>query len=286
MMIPCLLNLSPAFQIIFYLSAFFAFGVKIPLFPMHIWLPEAHGEAPTYGSILLAGILLKLGGYGFYKFFSPGFSVFSPESETNFFPLVYTISVITIIYSTIMVFSQIDIKKTIAYYSVGHMGFVTLGFGSGFLEGEMGAVFIMLAHGLSSSGLFFLIGYIYEQLHTRSIYAYRGLSSVIPYFSLYLFIFLCANASVPGTINFIGEQLVLFSLAKLDITLLFLPALGLVLNGLSTFLFIIKLIFGEINYSSATLRDLNSPSFYFSLALSVPLILFGFMPNFLLAAVY
>lgn len=268
------------FNTFFYLAAFFAFAVKIPLFPAHVWLPEAHGEAPTFGSVLLAGILLKLGGFGFLQVGFPLFNDFSFDSCMSFFPFVYTISVLTIIYSNISVFVQVDIKKTIAYYSIGHMGFVTLGLCSGAFEGFVGAMVIMVAHGLSAAGLFFLVGFLYEKTHTRALFAYRGVSTVAPIFSFFMFIFICANMGLPGTMNFAGEQLVLVSLIKFSSFSVILPLFGVLLNGISSILFINRLIFGETNDLVAThVSDVKATEFIVYFLIAVPLVFFGFFPN-------
>lgn len=273
---------SPIYQVLFFLSCFLAFAVKIPLFPMHVWLPEAHGEAPTFGSVLLAGVLLKLGGYGFFKIFFLNFNIWSFLCAANFFPIVYLISVITILYSNISVFNQIDVKRTIAYYSIGHMGFVTLGLISAYDEGFLGASIVMLAHGLSAAGLFFCVGYIYEQTHTRSILAYRGLSTVAPYYAVAFFFLICANASLPGTLNFIGEQLILLSLAKFHPLAVLLPLLGVFLNGLSSFLFMIRIIFGELTPNCVAIRDITGGSATVVFAMIFPLITLGFFPSLLI----
>lgn len=270
-------------QILFYLSAFLAFAVKIPLFTAHVWLPEAHGEAPTFGSVLLAGVLLKLGGYGFYQVFYEFINPVWNISIINYFTLFYVISVITIIYANIMVFTQLDIKRTIAYYSVGHIGFVTLGLITNTVEGYSGAIITIVSHGLSAAGLFFCVGYLYEQTHTRSIIAYRGLSTVAPYFATLFFFFFCANASLPGTGNFIGEQLVIIGLAKLESpSLMILPTIGILISGFSNFILIIRILFGPVSETLIGLPQPNGFKKFALIMLLVPLIGMGFYPNFIL----
>lgn len=271
-----------ALQIFFYFSCFLAFAVKIPLFPAHVWLPEAHGEAPTFGSVLLAGILLKLGGYGFYQVFYEFSNVISTIQLINFFSIVYVISLLTIFYSNIIVFNQLDIKKTIAYYSIGHIGFVTLGLITNNQEAIIGSIIIMLSHGLSAAGLFFCVGYIYEQSHSRSIISFRGIASNAPYLAVIFFMFVCANISFPGTSNFIGEQIVLIGLAKLSPEFTFLPIIGVLLNGFSTFLFFARIAFGEFKNSNSFVRDLNSNQLFCFFAIFVPLALIGFYPELII----
>ena len=193
--------------------------------------------------------------------------------------MIYTVSVVTIIYSNIVVFGQLDIKRTIAYYSIGHMGFVTLGFATSLIEGSVGANLIILGHGLSAAGLFFCVGYLYEQSHTRSLLAYRGVATTIPYFAIIFFLFICANVSLPGSLNFIGEQIVLISLAKFDTTLVVLPIIGVLINGLSSFLFLIRISFGEAEQTAVLIRDINSLQIVLLGLLFLPIVVFGFLPN-------
>jgi NADH:ubiquinone oxidoreductase subunit 4 (subunit M) len=270
-------------QFFFYFSCFLAFAVKIPLFPAHVWLPEAHGEAPTFGSVLLAGILLKLGGYGFYQvfyeFINPSWSI----NNFNFFPIVYVISLITIFYSNLVVFNQLDIKRTIAYYSIGHIGFVTLGLITNNFETFVGSILIILSHGLSAAGLFFCVGYIYEQTHTRSIIAFRGAAVTAPYLAVVIFLFICANISFPGTSNFIGEQLVLLGISKLSPEISFLPMIGVLFNGLSTFLFYLRITFGEPKTNAVIIREINNWNIFVLSLIIAPILVFGFFPNLIIS---
>lgn len=179
----------------------------MPLFPFHIWLPEAHCEAPTAGSVILAGILLKLGGYGFLRFSI----VLFPEASAYFTPMVHTLSIFSILYASLTTLQQVDLKKIIAYTSVGHMGLVTIGLFSFNNAGILGAIILMLAHGVVSSALFLAIGFLYDRFYTRIIKYYSGLINSMPLFSVCFIIFTLGNLGLPGTSNFIGEILVLAS---------------------------------------------------------------------------
>ena len=188
-------------QLLLWFAFFASFAVKVPMIPVHIWLPEAHVEAPTSGSVILAGVLLKLGTYGFVRYSIPLF----PEASVYFTPLIYTLSIIGVIYASLTTLRQIDLKKIIAYSSVAHMGFVTLGLFSLNIQGIEGALFLMLSHGFVASALFLCIGVLYDRTHTRLVKYYGGLVHVMPLFSVFFLIFTMGNLSLPGTSSFVGE---------------------------------------------------------------------------------
>jgi proton-translocating NADH-quinone oxidoreductase chain M len=195
-----------------WLAFFISFAVKMPLMPFHVWLPEAHCEAPTAGSVILAGILLKLGGYGFIRF---SLGLF-PDSSAFFSPLVHTISIFGVVYASLTTLQQIDLKKIIAYSSVGHMGLVTVAIFSFNFEALFGSILLMLSHGIVSSALFICVGVLYEKTHTRVLKYYNGLIHTMPLFSCFFIIFTLGNIGLPGTSSFIGEFLVLLGCFKIN----------------------------------------------------------------------
>ena len=203
--IPALMqyHFSPEAQIIFWLAFFASFAVKMPMWPVHTWLPDAHVEAPTAGSVILAGVLLKMGGYGFLRFSLPMF----PLASTYFTPLIFALSAIAIVYTSLVAFRQTDMKKLIAYSSVAHMGFVTMGIFSGNLQGVQGAVFQMLSHGFISGALFLCVGVVYDRMHTREIAFYGGLADKMPWYAATFLLFTMGNVGLPGTSGFVGEIL-------------------------------------------------------------------------------
>ena len=214
-------------QTILWPLIFVAFAVKVPMIPVHIWLPEAHVEAPTSGSVVLAGILLKLGGYGLLRFLIPVL----PEATDFFLPLVLTLSVVSILYSSLTTLRQIDLKKIIAYSSVAHMNVGLLGLFSLNVQGIEGALVLMIGHGIVSSTLFLLVGVLYDRHHTRLVRYYGGLTQVMPAFSAFFLFFSLANMGLPGTSNFVGEILVFIGLFKRSQVATFAAAWGMVLGA-------------------------------------------------------
>ena len=225
-----------------FLAFFASFAVKMPMSPVHTWLPDAHVQAPTAGSVILAGILLKMGGYGFLRFSLPMF----PVASVDLAWLIYTLSVIAIIYTSLVALMQRDMKKLIAYSSVAHMGFVTLGIFAFNSQGIEGAIMVMLAHGLVASALFLCVGVIYDRLHTREIDRYGGLVNIMPKYALTFMFFTMASVGLPGTGNFIGEILVLIGLFKVSILTAVLAATGLILGAAYMLWLYRKVVFGEL----------------------------------------
>lgn len=213
-------------QLVLWLCFFVSLAVKVPLFPVHIWLPEAHVEAPTVGSVVLAGVLLKMGTYGMLRFLTPLFAF----GNFYFNPLVFILSFMSIYYVSIITFCQIDLKKLIAYSSVAHMGYVTLGLFTYNFVGLQGSIFLMLSHGVVSSLLFFLIGMLYDRYKTRLIFFYKSIYSYMPLFTLFLFFSTLANVGFPGTIGFVGEFLLMFSFLLISKIAFFFASLGFMVS--------------------------------------------------------
>ncbi|MFB0951434.1 MAG: NADH-quinone oxidoreductase subunit M, partial [Rhodospirillales bacterium] len=214
----------------------------VPMWPVHTWLPDAHVEAPTAGSVILAGVLLKFGGYGLLRFSLP----MMPEASVYFTPLVFSLSVIAVIYTSLVALAQEDMKKLIAYSSVAHMGFVTIGVFTFNTQGIEGAIYQMLSHGVVSAALFLIVGVVYDRIHTREIDAYGGLVSRMPKYAIVFMFFAMASVGLPGTGGFVGEVLVLVGVFKVNTWVAALASLGVILGAAYTLYLYRRIIFGEL----------------------------------------
>ncbi len=237
---------SASLQFWLWLAFFASFAVKMPMWPVHTWLPDAHVEAPTAGSVVLAGILLKLGGYGFIRFSLPMF----PDASHYFAPLVFALSVIAIIYTSLVALVQEDMKKLIAYSSVAHMGFVTMGLFTMTSQGLQGAMFLMISHGIVSGALFLCVGVIYDRMHTREISAYGGLVDRMPRYAVALLVFTLANIGLPGTSGFIGEFLTMLAAFQVDTWVALLATLGTILAAAYALYLYRRVVFGKLEKPS------------------------------------
>jgi NADH-quinone oxidoreductase subunit M len=237
-----------------WLAFFASFAVKMPMWPVHTWLPDAHVEAPTAGSVVLAAILLKMGGYGFLRFSLPMF----PLASHDFAPLIFSLSVIAIIYTSLVALMQEDMKKLIAYSSVAHMGFVTMGIFAGTMQGVAGGMFQMISHGIVSGALFLCVGVVYDRMHTREIAAYGGLVNRMPLYALVFMVFTMANVGLPGTSGFIGEFMTLLGTFKISLPTAFLATTGLILSAAYALWLYRKVVFGAlVKPSLQTIKDLT-----------------------------
>lgn len=258
-----------------WLAFFASFAVKMPMWPVHTWLPDAHVEAPTAGSVILAGILLKMGGYGFLRFSLPMF----PLASADFAPLVYALSVVAIIYTSLVALMQEDIKKLIAYSSVAHMGFVTIGIFTMTTQGVQGGIFQMLSHGLISGALFLCVGVIYDRMHTREIAAYGGLVNRMPFYAVVFLIFTMANVGLPGTSGFVGEFLVLMGVFKVNTWVAIFAATGVILSAAYALWLFRRVVFGQLNKESLkSILDMSMREKIIIVPLLLLTILFGFYP--------
>ncbi|HEY3799591.1 MAG TPA: NADH-quinone oxidoreductase subunit M [Caulobacteraceae bacterium] len=239
---------APAAQTWMWLAFFASFAVKMPMWPVHTWLPDAHVEAPTAGSVILAGILLKMGGYGFLRFSLPMF----PAASVQFTPLIFALSAVAIVYTSLVAFRQTDIKKLIAYSSVAHMGFVTMGIFSGNIQGEQGAIFQMLSHGVISGALFLCVGVIYDRMHTREIAFYGGLANRMPWYAAVFMLFAMGNVGLPGTSGFVGEILTMTGVYSASTWTVIVAASGVILSAVYMLTVYRRVVFGEITNSALT----------------------------------
>jgi NADH-quinone oxidoreductase subunit M len=256
--------------------AFFAsFAVKMPMWPVHTWLPDAHVEAPTAGSVILAAILLKMGGYGFLRFSLPMF----PAASHEFAPLIFTLSVVAIIYTSLVALMQEDVKKLIAYSSVAHMGFVTMGIFAATAQGVAGGIFQMISHGIVSGALFLCVGVVYDRMHTREIAAYGGLVNRMPVYAFVFMVFTLANVGLPGTSGFIGEFLALIGTFRINTPVATLATLGVILSAAYALWLYRKMIFGDLRPSLEGIRDIGWRETLIFTPLVALTILFGVMPK-------
>lgn len=276
--IPTLLKhgFPPSLQTWAWLAFFASFAVKMPMWPVHTWLPDAHVEAPTAGSVILAAILLKMGGYGFLRFSLPMF----PLASQDFAPLIFALSVIAIVYTSLVALVQEDMKKLIAYSSVAHMGFVTMGIFAATAQGISGGIFQMVSHGIVSGALFLSVGVVYDRLHTREIAAYGGLVNRMPLYAAAFMVFTLANVGLPGTSGFVGEFLTLIGTFKVNIWTATLATLGVILSAAYALWLYRKVIFGVIDKPKlAAIKDLDYRELVTLGPLAALTILFGVFPK-------
>lgn len=268
-------NFPYEIQKILWLAFFISFAVKIPMVPFHTWLPEAHVEAPTAGSVLLAGVLLKLGAYGFIRFLITLF----PDANSYFLPLVFLLSLISIIYTSLSTIRQIDLKKSIAYSSVAHMNLVVIGLFSLHIAGMEGAILLMLSHGIVSPALFLCVGILYDRYKTRLLSYYGGLSTIMPIFSVLFLIFSIANMGFPGTSAFIGEFLILLGSFNTNSLVSFFASTSVILSAAYSIWLFNRVAFGPVNDFIRSYSDLNKVEFIVLGSITTLVLIFGIFPN-------
>ena len=269
------IGVDAKYQKLLWLAFFSSFAVKTPMWPFHTWLPDAHVEAPTAGSVLLAAILLKMAGYGFIRF---SIGLFPIASE-YFVTLVYFLSLVAIIYTSLVALMQEDMKKLIAYSSVAHMGFVTLGIFTMTQQGLEGSIFQMISHGLVSAALFLSVGVIYDRKHTRIINNYKGLVKPMPKYAIILMIFTLGALGLPGTSGFVGEFLILLGAFKKNILVATIASLGVILGAAYMLWLYKRVIFGELKDDLKDILDLTRSEIIILTSLAIPILFFGFYPE-------
>ena len=273
------LGIGENYQNLLWLAFFSSFAVKTPMWPFHTWLPDAHVEAPTAGSVLLAAILLKMAGYGFIRF---SIGLFPIASE-NFVPLIYVLSLVAIVYTSLVALMQEDMKKLIAYSSVAHMGYVTLGIFTITQQGLEGGIVQMISHGLVSAALFLCVGVVYDRMHSRLIKTYGGLASIMPKYAIFFMVFTLAAVGLPGTSGFVGEFLILMGVFKKSFLVATIASLGVILAVAYMLWLYKRVIFGElINKDLVKMLDLNKSEIFILTCLAIPTLFFGFYPEPLL----
>jgi NADH-quinone oxidoreductase subunit M len=273
-------DFPPQMQTWLWLAFLASFAVKVPMWPVHTWLPDAHVEAPTAGSVILAGVLLKIGGYGFLRFSLP----MLPIASAEFTPLIFTLSIIAVIYTSLVALAQEDMKKLIAYSSVAHMGFVTAGIFSPNMQGMQGAIFQMLSHGIVSAALFLIVGVVYDRMHSRDIATYGGLVHRMPAYSAVFMLFMLASVGLPGTSGFIGEFLVMTGTFQVNTWVAALITTGIILGAAYMLWLYRRVIFGELTKDSLkNIVDLNPREVLVFAPLVVLVLWMGIYPSSFLA---
>lgn len=263
-----------------WLAFFASFAVKVPMWPMHTWLPDAHVQAPTAGSVILAGVLLKLGGYGFIRFSLPMF----PEASAQFAWLVFGLSMIAVVYTSLVALVQSDMKKLIAYSSVAHMAIVTVGLFAFNVQGLEGAMIVMLSHGLVSGALFLCVGVIYDRLHTREIERYGGLAVNMPYYALFFLLFTMASIGLPGTSGFVGEFLALAGIYQTSSTVALVSTTGIILGAAYMLYLYRRVAFGpQVNADAAAMRDISAREWIMMAPIAAAVLWMGVYPESFLA---
>ena len=272
-------DFAPALQTWLFLGFFASFAVKVPMWPVHTWLPDAHVEAPTAGSMILAGVLLKMGGYGFLRFSLPMF----PDASEYFAPFIFALSVVAVIYTSLVALAQSDMKKLIAYSSVAHMGFVTIGIFSLNEQGIAGAMFQMISHGLVSAALFFCVGVVYDRLHTRDIDAYGGVADTMPRYAAWFMFMMLASVGLPGTSGFVGEMLVLVGAWQAAPWVAIFSATGLILGACYMLWLYRRVVFGRaVKRAVLNMPRLEGRETFIFVPLTILVIWFGVYPSSLI----
>ena len=270
------IRIDAKYQNLLWLAFFSSFAVKTPMWPVHTWLPDAHVEAPTAGSVLLAAILLKMAGYGFIRF---SLGLFPIASEV-FTPFIYTLSVVAIVFTSLIALMQEDMKKLIAYSSVAHMGFVTLGIFTIQQQGIEGSIIQMISHGLVSAALFLCVGVVYDRMHSRLISTYGGIVTIIPKYSVLFMLFTLAALGLPGTSGFIGEFLILMGAFKDNFLVAVIASLGVILGAAYMLWLYKRVVFGKlVNKELEKMIDLDRSEYFILIALAIPTLFFGFYPD-------